>query len=154
MVSPIGILIFSAALLFFYFQTVCQKILRREFSYAYFQDVLKALDLQFPRLRKAVLDNADVSYSQAHLALESDYLTLTYLMKKGNPERAKFSWHEKLLVSYFRVLLLFLPIRFAFRFHERKAVMQLTTILYHFANLVGERVLSAEAHGMASGNQA
>lgn len=154
MLCSIGILIFSAALLVFYIQTVCQKILRREFSRAFFQDVLNALDLQFPRLRKAVLDNDDVSYSQIQLALKSDYFTLTYLMKKGNPESGRFSWHEKLLIGYFRALLLFLPIRFAFRFHERKAIIQLTTILYHFANLVGERVHVAEAHGMASGSQA
>lgn len=154
MLCSIGILIFSTALFVFYIQTACEKILRREFSRAYFQDVLNALDLEFPRLRKAILDNAVVSHSHIQLALKSDYFTLTYLMKKGNPERGGFSWHEKLLVSYFRVLLLFLPIRFAFRFHERKSIMQLTTILYHFANLVGERVFSAEAHGIASGSQA
>lgn len=153
MVCSIGILIFSTALLIFYIQTLCEKILRREFSRAYFQDVLNALDMEFPRLRRAILDNAEMSYPQVQLALKSDYSTLTYLIKKGNPKRRSFSWHEKLLITYFRVLLSILPIRYAFHCRERQAVMKLTAILYHFANLVGERVISASAPSMAASRQ-
>lgn len=153
MVCSIAILILSTALFIFYVQTLCEKILRREFSRAYFQDVLNALDLEFPRLRMAVLDNANVSYPQVRLALKSDYLTLTYLMKNGNPERRNFSRHEKLLITYFRALLLILPLRCAFHFHERQAVLKLTAILYHFANLVGERVVSSSGPRMATGRQ-
>jgi len=150
MVCSIGILIFATALFIFYIQTLCEKVLHREFSRPYFQDVLNAIDLEFPRLRQAILNKSDVSYPQIQLALKSDYFTLTYLMKKGNPERRHFSWHERLLVGYFRVLLLVLPIRYAFHFHERQAVIKLTVILHHFANLVGERVISASAPGMTS----
>lgn len=153
MLCSIGILVLSTALFLFYVQTLCEKILRREFSRAYFQDVLNALDLEFPRLRKAILDNADVSRSQAQLALKSDYLTLTYLMKNGNPKRRTFSRHEKVLITYFRVLLLILPLRYAFHFGERQAVVKLTRILHHFANLVGERVLSASGPKMAPSRQ-
>jgi hypothetical protein len=153
MVCSIGILVLSTALFFFYVQTLCEKILRREFNRAYFQDVLNALDLEFPRLRKAILENAGVSRGQVQLALKSDYLTLTYLMKNGNPKRSSFSGHDKLLITYFRVLLLILPIHYAFHFGERQAVVKLTAILYHFANLVGERVLSANGPSMAHSRQ-
>lgn len=153
MVCSIGILIFSTALFIFYIQTLCEKILRREFNRAYFQDILNAIDLEFPRLRQALLNNADVSFPQIQLALKSDYFTLTYLMKKGNPQRGRFSWQERLLIGYFRVLLLVLPIRYAFHFRERQAVIKLTFVLHHFANLVGERVISASAPGMATGQQ-
>jgi len=149
----IGILVFSTALFIFYIQTLCEKILRREFSRAYFQDVLNALDLEFPRLQQAILNHANVGYPQIQLALKSDYFTLTYLIKKGNPKRRGFSWNEKLLIAYFRVLLLILPIRYALHFHERKAVIKLTAILHHFANLVGERVTPARAPGMAASRQ-
>jgi hypothetical protein len=153
MIYSIGILIVSTALFIFYIQTLCEKVLRREFSRPYFQDVLNALDLEFPRVREAILNNAAVGYAQIQLSLKADYLTLTYLMKKGNPERSRFSWHERLLVGYFRVLLLVLPLRYAFHFHERQAVIKLTAILHHFANLVGERVISASAPGMAGSHQ-
>jgi hypothetical protein len=154
MISSIGILVFSTALFIFYIQTLCESVLRREFSRAYFQDVLNAIDLEFPRLRQAIEANYAVSQAQIQLALKSDYVTLTYLIKKGNPKQRHFSWQERLLISYFRVLLLVLPARHAFHFREREAVIKLTTILQHFANLVGERVFSAEAPGMAPSHQA
>jgi hypothetical protein len=154
MVYSIGILLFSTALFIFYIQTLCEKILRREFIRPYFQDVLNAIDLEFPRLREAILNNADIGYAQIKLAIKSDYFTLTYLMKKGNPKQSQFSWHERLLIGYFRILLLILPIRYAFHFHERNAVIKLTTILHHFTNLVGERVISASAPGMTVNPQA
>ena len=153
MVCSIGILIFSTGLFIFYIQTLCEKILGREFRRAYFQDVLNSLDLEFPRLRRSIQDNADVSYPQVQLALKSDCFTLTYLMKKGNPKRRNFSWHEKLLITYFRVLLLILPIRYAFHCRERQGVMKLTAILYYFANVVGERVNCANAQRMAPSRQ-
>lgn len=153
MICSTAILILSTALFVFYIQTLCEKVLRREFIRPYFQDVLNAIDLEFPRVREAILNNAEVGYSQIHLSLKADYLTLIYLVKNGNPDRRHFSWHERLLVGYFRVLLLVLPIRYAFHLHERQAVVKLTAILHHFANLVGERVLSASAPGVAASHQ-
>jgi hypothetical protein len=154
MISSIAILVLSTAMLVFYIQTLCENVLRREFGRAYFQDVLNALDLEFPRLRQAIESNVSVSQAQIQVALKSDYFTLTYLIKKGNPKQRHFSWQERLLISYFRALLLILPVRYAFHFREREAVIKLTAILHHFANLVGERVFAAEAPGMAPSHQA
>lgn len=140
MIISIAILVLSTALFFFYIQTLCEKVLRREFSQPYFQDVLNAIDLEFPRVRQAMSDGVPMNYSQIRLALECDFSTLTYLVKNGNPKQRRFSWQERMLVSYFRVLLLCLPLRYAFHFGEKNSVMKLTVILHHFANLVGERV--------------
>jgi hypothetical protein len=151
MICSIAILVFSTALFIFYVQTLCEKVLRREFSRAYFQDVLNAIDLEFPRLQQAISAGVDVGLPQIKLALKSDYFTLKYLLKNGNPKQRHFSFHEKLLISYFRVLFLVLPVRYALHFRERQGVVKLTVILHHFANLVGERVISATAPGMAAG---
>lgn len=148
MISAIAILILSTALFFFYLQTLCEKVLRREFSRPYFQDVLDAIDLEFPRVRQALAAGAPMSYSQMRLALECDFFTLTYLVKEGNPERRRFSWQEEILVIYFRVLLHWLSLRHAFNFREKQSVMKLTVILHHFANLVGEKVTLTNAESM------
>ncbi|HEX5410858.1 MAG TPA: hypothetical protein VFZ27_03270 [Terriglobia bacterium] len=153
MISSIVILVFSTALFIFYIQTLCEKVLRREFSRAYFEDVLKAIDLEFPRLRQAVAAGLEVRYPQIRLALKSDYFTLKYLMKNGNPNQRRFSWHERLLISYFRVLFLVLPLRYALHLRESQGVIKLTMILHHFANLVGERVMLAAEPGMSAGHQ-
>lgn len=153
MVCSISILILSTALFVFFMQTICENVLRREFRYAYSQDVLNAIDLEFPRLQQAVSANAPMNYSQAQLALKCDYFTLAYLLKNGNSKRSRLSKQERLLIGYFRLLLLLLPVRYAFHFHEKKAVMKLTVILRHFANLVGERVSSAAVPSMAPDQQ-
>lgn len=154
MITSIAILVFSTALFIFYIQTLCQQVLRREFSRAYFQDVLNAIDLEFPRLRQALEASAPVSYSQIRLALKMDYFTLTYLLKNGNPKQRRFSWQEKLLINYFRLQFLMLPVRYAFHFREKQSVIRLTTVLHHFANLVGERVTITNAATVAESHTA
>ena len=153
MFCSISILILSTALFIFYIQTICENVLRREFNYAYFQDVLNVIDLEFPRLQQALSINAPTNYSQVRLALKCDYFTLTYLLKNGNSQRPRFSRQERLLIGYFRLLLLLLPVRYAFNFHKKQAAMKLTVILHHFANLVGERVISAAVPSISAGRQ-
>lgn len=149
MISAIAILILSTALFFFYIQTLCEQILRREFSRAYFRDVLEAIDLEFPRVRRALSASAPVNYHQMRLALKCDFLTLTYLVKNGNPKQRRLSWQEKLLVIYFRLTLYWLALRHVFGFREKDSFLKLTIILHHFANLVGERVSWMSAADMA-----
>ena len=149
MITATAILILSAALFFFYIQTLCEKILRREFSLPYFRDILNAVDLEFPRVRQSLSAHAPLEYSQIRLALKCDFLTLTYLVKNGNPTRRRFSWQEKILVAYFRAILFWLPLRYAFHFRERESVAKLTAILHYFANLAGERVSPLSAIGAA-----
>lgn len=153
MVSSIIILVLSTALFFFYLQTLCEKILSREFSRAYSQDVLSVIDLEFPRLLQAMSANAAISYKQIRSALECDFFTLRYLVKNGDPKRRRLSWQERLLVNYFRALMLILPLRYTFHLRERQSVMKLTRILYHFANLVGERVTTFNGSNMVPSRQ-
>jgi len=153
MIVSIAILILSTALFFFYLQTLCEKVLRREFSRAYFQDVLSAIDLEFPRIQQALAAKAPISYAQIRLALKCDLFTLTYLVRNGDPKRRRLSWQERMLIGYFRVLLLALPLRYAFHYREKESVMKLTAILYHFTNLVGERVSPVNTNSMAATHQ-
>jgi hypothetical protein len=140
MIMSVLVLVVSTALFFFYIQTVCEKALRREFNQAYFQDVIKAIQLEFPHLCNSFDSNAFYNYSDACLALKCDFMTLEYLLKNGDPSRRHLSRHEMVLVLYFRFLLLCLPIRHAFRFHEKETVLRMANILQFFANLVGEKL--------------
>ena len=140
MVMPYIILVFSTALFFFYIQAICEKALRREFSHPYFQDIIQAIQLEFPQLRENLAGNASLDYSETRLALKCDFTTLAYLLKNSDRRRRHLSRSEKVLIFYFRILLFCLPIRHAFKLHEREATLKLTTILQHFANLTGERL--------------
>lgn len=146
MALAILVLILAAALFFFYVQTVCQKVLQREFDRSYAEDILAAIQLDYPRL---LADRSDASfdYSGTRLGLQCDFVALSYLLKNGKRIQHSLSQQEKFLLLYFRFLLFCLPIRHALQLHENEAVLKLATILQFFANLVGEKLtVSARPH--------
>lgn len=151
MLMSILILVFSAALFFFYLQTVCEKVLRREFSQPYYQHIIQAIRLEYPRLREAAEAKASVEYADARLALQCDFMTLEYLLKNADPGHQPLSPREKILFLYFRFLLFSLPIRHTLKLHEKEAVLKLASILQFFANLAGER-LTVSTFGGAVAN--
>jgi len=74
------ILVLSLSLLFFYFQTLCQRILRREFDRDYFQTVVRSGALEFATLRQALESPTEpLNYEQCRVSLQCDLLTLRYL---------------------------------------------------------------------------
>ena len=135
------ILIMSTALFFFYFQTTCQKILRRQFDAEYFQVIVKANRLEFPSVQKA-LDESDapLDYQRLRTMLECDYLALAYLLRNAANVHQRYSYEERLLIVYFRVLFFLLTLRHLLKLRENAAVLRLTAVLQYFANVVGQRV--------------
>lgn len=140
MVLSVIVLVVSCALFFFYLQTICEKALRHEFSQPYFQNVVEALRLEYPLLRDASASSSPLNHSDTLLALKCDYMTLSYLLKSGDRTRRFLTRPEKILLLYFRFQLFCLPVRHAFKLHEKESVSKLATILQHFANRVGEQL--------------
>jgi hypothetical protein len=135
------ILIVSTGLLFFYVQAVCQKILRRQFPQEVFQSIVNANRLEFPSVRKAIEDfDSPVEYARLTLTLRCDFLALTYLLKNAANVNQRYSYEERLLIVYFKLVFATLVARHWFNLRETPAILKLTTILEYFANVVGERV--------------
>ena len=135
------ILILSTAMFFFYFQVTCQKILRRQFDREYFQAIANANRLEFPSLRKSLEEfGAPVDYSQLRMVLKCDFFALTYLLKNAANVNRRYSNEERLLILYFRWQFLSLAVRRLLKVGENKAILQLTSVLQYFANVVGQRV--------------
>jgi len=148
MLMSVLVLVVSTALFLFYIQAVCEKALRQEFSHPYFKQILQVLHLEYPLLRDSIASSAPVSYSSAILALKCDFFMLKYLLKNSDPARRPLALRQKLLMLYFRVLLMLLPLRHAFKLGEKEAVVKLSAILQYFANSVGE-TLSAGSYAAA-----
>ena len=134
------VLAVSSALMLFYIQAFCEKAMKQEFNRPYFKEIVSAFQLEYPLLRGDSKAKSSFTFAQSHLALKCDLITLKYLLKNGNPARRCLSGRERLLLSYFHVLLFSLSIRHAFRLREKEVVSKLTTILQFFANSVGERM--------------
>jgi len=141
MTLAILIIIVSIALLFFYLQATCQRILRREFGHEFFHSVVNANRLEFPFVRKALEEfDVPVDYERFRMQLKCDFLALTYLLKNAGNAKRRFSKDERLLRMYFRAVFSVLWIRHRMGLSERAAVLKLTSILEYFANVLGERV--------------
>ena len=135
------ILMISTGLFGFYLQALCQKILRRQFAQEFSQSIVNANRLEFPSIRKAIEDlGSTVEYPRLALTLKCDFLALTYLLKNAANVNQRYSYEERLLILYFKVIFATMVSRHLLRLRETPAALKLTTILEYFANVVGERV--------------
>ena len=135
------ILALSLAMVFFYFQATCQRILRRQFEREYFQIIADVIRLEFPSLRKSLAElGAGVDYSRLPKALKCDFLALTHLLRNTADAKPGYSKEQRLLMLYFRVQFLSLAVRSLLRVGEKKSALRLTSVLQYFANVIGERM--------------
>ena len=139
------ILIISTGLFFFYFQAVCQKILRRQFEEEFSQTLVNANRLEFPSVRKSIEEQGStLEYPRLALTLRCDFLALTYLLKNAANVNQRYTYEERLLILYFKVVFSSLVVRHWLKLREAPAALKLTTILEYFAIVVGERVNSVK----------
>jgi hypothetical protein len=142
MIVSVLILVTSLALCLFYLQGTCRTILNREFQREYFRSVVNASRLEFLVVRDGInRPQGQVDYSEVRTALTCDYLALTYLLKNAVSVARKYSRQERLLMLYFRGLLMVLSVSHLLRLNEKRAILKLTSILQYFANTLGERVV-------------
>jgi len=135
------ILALSLAMVFFYFQATCQRILRRQFERDYFQSIANVIRLEFPSVREALAESgSSLDYFRLSKALKRDFLALTHLLGNTADVKPGYYKEQRLLVLYFRVQLFSFAVRHLLRVGERKAAVKLTSILQYFANVIGQRM--------------
>ena len=139
------ILTLSLAMVFFYYQATCQRILRRQFDHEYFRSIVNVIRLEFPSVREALEQSgASLDYSRLPKALKCDFLALTHLLRNTADAKPGYSKEQRLLILYFRVQFLSLAARRFLGVGERKAALRLTSILQYFANVIGQRLYADE----------
>ena len=137
----ITILVVSTALLLFYLQAACEKILRKPFEDPLPDPIVDANRLEFPFVRRALEEyDAPVDYARFRVQLKCDYLALTYLLRNAANQRRRLSGDERILAIYFRTLSGVLALWHLFGLGERKLLLKMTTVLEYFANVLGERI--------------
>lgn len=135
------ILVISTALLLFYLQAACQKILRQRAHEEFYHSIVNANRLEFPFVRSAIEDyDAPLDYTRFRMQLKCDFLALTYLMKNALNTSQKLSRDEKFLVIYSKMLFGMLSIVHLFGFKEKMLMLRLASVLQYFGNVLGERV--------------
>lgn len=134
------ILILSTGLVSYCFLTVCQKLMGRRIPHQFSRAIVKANVLEFPSVLKA-LDESGVprDYRRLTLVLKCDFLALTYLLRNSPESNQSYSYEERLLIIYFKLVSVSLGLRHWLRLPEKPAFLRLADILQYFADVVGER---------------
>jgi hypothetical protein len=137
----VTILVVSAALLLFYLQAACEKILRKPFEEPLPDPIVDANRLEFPFIRRALEEyDAPVDYPRFRVQLKCDYLALVYLLRNAANQHRRLSSNERALTLYFRSLSGFVAVWHLFGISERPLLLKMTAVLEYFANVLGERI--------------
>jgi hypothetical protein len=146
MISSILITIFSLVLLVYWFRYTCLLILRTKTSRDYSTDVVIANRLKFPEIQSNLLqDPAGAHLDPLHKSLAHDYRLLTYLLRHtAEFQVGGFTLEQRMLIIDFKLMQAWYAIARKFAIPQaRKALEEMTNILSHFANAMGERSATA-----------
>lgn len=134
----------SILLLALWLRSATQSILRQRFEHRYSEEVAEANQLEFLAIREALRGNpAAVSEHDDVLdALERDYEALSYLLRNAATLHVgRYSPSERLLLLDFQLLRLRARIARALGVGNwRSVLLEMTTILEYFGNVVGQRL--------------
>jgi hypothetical protein len=142
MISSLLIVTFSVVLFLYWFRYTCLLILKTGTSRDYARQVALANHLSFLEVSKQLQKDPGVDQlAGLHDSLARDYRVLTYLLRHaaGFPFRGR-SLEQWMLMIDFRLM----EIDYAFtrRFgssQARRALEEMSYIVSHFANAMGER---------------
>jgi hypothetical protein len=141
----------STAMVFFYFQATCQKILRRQIECEHFQSIANLIRLEFRSVRQSLGESrAAVDYHWLPGALQCDFHALRYLLRNVANGSPRYANDVRLLTLYFRWQLVSLAIRRLLKAGETNAILRLISVLEYFANVVGQRFHDAKPADLAA----
>ncbi len=143
MISNLLIIAISLALLAYWFRYTCLLILRTKTSLDYAADVASANKLSFPEVQSqlSAFGSRPETLYPLHQSLARDYRLLTYLLAHTTGVNAGgVTLEQRMLMLDFRVMQCWYALarRIGLR-HAHSALEEMTGILNHFANAMGER---------------
>jgi hypothetical protein len=146
LVASTLITVISAALLVYWFRYTCLLILRTRTGKDYATGLAEANGLAFTGVEEAVLSAASSqALASIERSLERDYRLLTYLLKQASEVNiAGLTLEQRMLmIDFWLMRAVFKLTRGLALSRSRQAVLEMTGVLNHLANAMGERVHAA-----------
>lgn len=132
------------AMLVLWLRSASQSVLRQRFEQEYSAEVAEANQLEFLAIQRALASAPEevADYRGVLAALERDYQALSYLLRNAATVHVgRYSRAERLLIFDFRLLSLSVRLARALGWRSwRSSLMEMTTILQYFGNVVGQRL--------------
>ena len=145
MIASILIILVSAALLAYWFRYTCVLILRTRTVKDYAAGMATANDLRFHEIQGRLVREAPlVDLPVLQKALESDYRLLTYLVEHtAGLEVGGLTIEQRMLMLDFKAMRLVCTLsQWVGVDSARGALEEMSCILNHLANAMGERIES------------
>jgi hypothetical protein len=137
----------SALLFVYWFRYTCLLILSAKTACDYAADVAAANQLNFLDVQTRLREGSMAELDPLHTALERDYHLITYLLKNATQSGAEDSSLEvKMLEMYYGLMGAWYRVSRTFSTAAaRSALEQMSVVVEHFANVMGERASCAAA---------
>jgi hypothetical protein len=146
MISSLLIIAFSMVLLVYWFRYTCLLILNTKTTQDYSVDVVTANRLKFPEIQvQLARASAPAELGPLHTALAQDYRLLVYLQRHAAEFKiGGVTLEQRLLMVDFRLMQLWYTLmRRLASSQARNALEEMSQVLSHLANAMGERVVAA-----------
>ncbi len=141
----------SVLLLAYWFRYTCLLFLSAKTARDYAVDVAVANQLGFLDVQVRLRQGSLVELDPLHRALERDYSLITFLLKNAAPASAESAVEEtltelRMLEMYYRVMGAWYRVSRTFSTEAaRHALEQMSVVVEHFANVMGERAACGAA---------
>jgi hypothetical protein len=129
----------SAALFCYWFRYGCLLILAAETLHDYSEEVVNANQLSFPEVRSGLRNHDAVDLDRLHKCLERDFAVIACLLE-GTTSYSDTGFEHAMLKTHFRAMsACFRLTRTNLRELASNVLEEMTLVLAHFANQLGER---------------
>jgi hypothetical protein len=141
MVASILIIVFSVALFVYWFRYTCLLILSARTAQDYAKQVAQANQLGFLEVQSQLANAAGQSFDALHSALARDYRALTYLLSHAGSFQGEENGLEQIMlrIDFHMMSALYRVVPKSSPAHAQKVLSEMTKIVSHFANTMGER---------------
>ena len=137
----------SVALFAYWFRYTCLLILSARTTRDYAASVASANQLSFLQVQSLLRDRAAADLDGMRDSLDRDYKVLTYLLKHAaNPSTGDAAIEKRMLEINYRLMGAWYSVTRRFSpAAARRALDEMSTVIAHFANSMGERAIASAA---------
>jgi hypothetical protein len=143
MIASIAIIVLSVLLFLYWFRYTCLLILSAKTTRDYAGQVARANELRFLAIQQELHHSrSEETLQDLERALDRDYRFLTYLLLHGAGFNLDGTVLENrmLMIDYRIMQAYYLVTRTLLPKHARRALAEMSDIVGHFANSMGERL--------------
>ena len=147
LVTTVIITTSSAALFAYWFRYTCLLILSAKTTRDYAASVAAANQLSFIQVQSSLRAGAPADFGVLKEALDRDYRVVTYLLKNAtNPSSGDTAVEDRMLkINYKLMGMWYAAAHRLSPVAARRALDEMSTVVAHFANAMGERAIAGAA---------